>query len=163
MEVLDSLEAEGLGFREAIEVVARGLAAGVLVRHEDGIAAATSTADRRPNRILLVDDEDALRTALAELLREAGYDVVEAADGFQAMDRLREAPMPSLVLLDLLIPGPTGWDVLAWMRSMPALASLPVRVLTGMGAEIRVEGAKVLGKPLSLTELFAEVAKHCAS
>ncbi len=162
MEALAWLEAQGLGFHESIEVVNVGIHTGVLSREGGEIAATAMSTPRKKNRILVVDDEPAVRQQLAELLRDAGYDVVEAADGQEAMDRLREPPLPSLVLLDLILPGTTGWDVLAWMREVPELASLPVRILTGMGTEIRVDGEKLLAKPLDLGELLAAVSTYCS-
>ncbi|HVY45797.1 MAG TPA: response regulator [Minicystis sp.] len=163
MQVLEGLEARGLGFGDAIRVVAFALSRGLVERAgEHGADLAAPAPASKPGRILLVEDEHALRQEVAALLREEGYDVVEAEDGLQAIDLLRDPPAPALVLLDLLMPGATGWDVLAWMRTVPPLAGVPVRVLSAIGAAIRVEGARVLGKPLDLGELLAAVAEHCA-
>jgi len=70
-----------------------------------------------PQRVLIVDDDRALRVALAGLLRDAGYQVEQAADGPQALARLREAPV-DLVLLDVMLPGMNGLDVLAQARGL---------------------------------------------
>jgi CheY-like chemotaxis protein len=162
MEALAWLESQGLGFHEAIDAVNHGIRAGVLAREGGEIGAARVTAPRKKNRILVVDDEPAVRQQLAEVLRDAGYEIVEAVDGYQAMDCLREPPLPALVLLDLILPGPSGWDVLAWMRRVPELAAVPVRILTGMGDEVRVDGAMVLAKPLDLDKLMSAVSAHCS-
>ena len=135
MEALAWLESQGLGFHASIEALNGGIRAGVLAREGGEIAATAPSTPRKKNRILVVDDEPLVRQQLVEILRDAGYEIIEAADGYQAMDCLREPPLPALVLLDLILPGPTGWDVLAWMRDVPDLASLPVRILTGMGTE----------------------------
>jgi CheY-like chemotaxis protein len=161
MEAIALLEQEGLGFHEAIEALTRAIEAGTLARKDGGAIEAAPVSPRKKNCVLIVDDEPAIRTQLGELLREEGYDVLEAADGYQAMDCLREPPHPSMVLLDLILPGPSGWEVLAWMRELPALASLPVWILSGMGDEIRVDGTNVLTKPPDLDELLAAVARHC--
>lgn len=68
-------------------------------------------------RILIVDDDRALRVAMAGLLREAGYTVEQAADGPAALDALRARPV-DLVLLDVMLPGLDGIDVLAQARGL---------------------------------------------
>lgn len=73
--------------------------------------------DTGSSRILIVDDDRALRLALAGLLQDAGYLVEQASDGPQALARLRQAA-PDLVLLDVMLPGMNGLDVLARARDL---------------------------------------------
>jgi sigma-B regulation protein RsbU (phosphoserine phosphatase) len=80
-------------------------------------------------RILLVDDEADLRTVLRLTLRRAGFDVVEARDGLDALERVAEA-LPDAILLDVMMPRLDGLETLSRLRREPRTASLPVILLT---------------------------------
>src|SRR6188472_3959272 len=69
-----------------------------------------------PRRVLVVDDDGALRHAIAALLEQAGYRTVQAADGPQALGTLQQEPV-DLLLLDIGLPGISGLDVLAQLRA----------------------------------------------
>jgi CheY-like chemotaxis protein len=83
-------------------------------------------------RILVVEDEDDLRLSLGIALRVAGYEVLEAATGRQALDRLDHPPghgdLPDAVLLDLRLPDVDGWSVLDRLGERGLLPELPVIV-----------------------------------
>src|SRR5687768_15604707 len=87
-----------------------------------------SAQGRQPS-VLLVDDSSVERTALARLLRDAGFAVTEAAGGAEALDRIRAQP-PDILLLDLQMPGTDGFDVLIALHQ--ANPELPVIVLSGL-------------------------------
>jgi len=82
-------------------------------------------------KILLVDDSKFLRLATERALTRAGYTVHTAADGAQALQMAREQP-PDLILLDMLLPGMTGPDVLKALKKEAATAAIPVVVFTGL-------------------------------
>jgi DNA-binding response OmpR family regulator len=84
--------------------------------------------------VLLVEDEDGLRSVLRDLLERDGFRVVEAPDGVQALDQVDRVG-PDIVILDLNLPGLDGYTVLQRLRSRPATARLPVVVLTAKGDE----------------------------
>ena len=84
--------------------------------------------------VLLVDDEDALRKVMKDLLEREGFVVVEAADGVQALDQV-DRIAPDVIVLDLNLPGLDGYGVLSHLRSRPATQSIPVLVLTAKGDE----------------------------
>jgi type II secretory ATPase GspE/PulE/Tfp pilus assembly ATPase PilB-like protein/CheY-like chemotaxis protein len=84
--------------------------------------------------ILLVDDEDALRRVMRDLLARDGYEVVEARTGVEALDQV-DRHAPDVVVLDLNLPGLDGYSVLAELRSRPATRDIPVIVLTAKGDE----------------------------
>src|SRR5262249_9340347 len=88
----------------------RGAAA--RTRHENRIE--RSGVPRNP--ILLVEGDPALRESVADLLLERGYAVEREPTGAAALARLRQGPRPSLILLDLMMPEMTGWDLLSEMR-----------------------------------------------
>src|SRR5262245_43368027 len=84
--------------------------------------------------VLVVADSIDTRDSLAFLLRRVGgYQVSTAADGQEALDRLRAGPRPGLILLDLLMPAMDGWEFCRRLRQDPALASIPVVVVSGVG------------------------------
>jgi signal transduction histidine kinase len=77
-------------------------------------------------RLLLVEDDGELRGSLTELLHSDGYDVVEASNGVEALDRLRKIPAPDLILLDLMMPVKDGWQFRVEQKRDPAIAAIPV-------------------------------------
>ena len=87
------------------------------------------TVGREEMRILVVDDEPANREWLAEVLKPAGYTVIEAVGGREAIELARSG-RPDLILLDLMMPGVTGFDVVAALRAETATRATPIMVLT---------------------------------
>jgi CheY-like chemotaxis protein len=111
-----------------------------------------------PVPVLVVDDDEAIRCAVADLLEEAGFGVSQAQDGEQALAMLRRSPLPAVVLLDLMMPRVDGWQVVEAMRASPPLASVPVMVLTAFSARVGLPNdCRVLHKPLERDVLLAEV------
>jgi serine/threonine-protein kinase PpkA len=82
-----------------------------------------------PNRILLVDDDEAFRTVAAMALEEAGYMVVEAADAFEALELLREL-RPDVIISDLNMPLMDGQALCDRVRGEPDLAAIPFVILS---------------------------------
>jgi CheY-like chemotaxis protein len=80
--------------------------------------------------VLVVDDDPAVRAVVSETLRGAGCEVVCASDGRQALEAMQAGPLPDLVLLDLMMPRMSGWQVLDAMRRVIRLSAVPVVVLT---------------------------------
>lgn len=117
---------------------------------------------RRTPRILVVDDDPAIRRTLASELRSEGYDVSEAADGREAL-AVFEREEPDLVLTDLAMPVADGFEVVAGIRKG---GTTPVLVLSVRGADDDKIRALDLGaddyvtKPFSLPELLARVRSH---
>src|SRR5438045_8094623 len=107
-------------------------------------------------RILIVDDEANARTALAELLRDEGYAVETAADGFKALPKLEELA-PDAVVTDLKMPGLSGLELMAKVRERDPEAI--VIVMTAFGAvesavqAMRQGAADYLTKPVNVEEL----------
>ena len=112
-----------------------------------------------PPTILLVDDEDGVRTSLAELLTAQGYHVATAANGSDALGYLRKGPdKPFLILLDLEMPVLDGWQFLTLRCEDPALAEIPVVLISGQSAAPAT--AALLGlsgyiqKPIAIAKLI---------
>ena len=116
-----------------------------------------------PRPVLVVDDVDATRHGLAELLRLRGYTAHEAKNGAEGIEVLREHPDTGVVVLDLVMPGTNGF----WFREQqlrePALAHGPVIVFTGAddvpNPQLMFED--VLRKPVSVDALVAAVERCC--
>jgi DNA-binding response OmpR family regulator len=114
----------------------------------------------QPARIVVVEDEPAIRRGVADALRASGYQVAEAADGDRGLE-VASGPGVDLVLLDLLLPRRDGLAVLAELRK--ARPTVPVIILTARGTEDdRVRGLKMgaddyVVKPFSARELLARV------
>jgi CheY-like chemotaxis protein len=82
-----------------------------------------------PSKILLVDDQAFIRHIYSADLRNAGYEVVCAEDGKQALDLLSSSPV-DLVLMDAIMPGMDGYSICLKMKSTPSLKNIPVIFLT---------------------------------
>jgi CheY-like chemotaxis protein len=106
-----------------------------------------------------VDDDDQLRESIAEGLEAAGFVVIRATDGHDALGHLRHESRPALVLLDLLMPGMNGWQLCEVMHSDPALAEIPIVALTAT-ASMDPESlhladvADWIAKPFDLNEVL---------
>jgi DNA-binding response OmpR family regulator len=115
-----------------------------------------------PRSVLLVEDEDALRRVVRDLLERDGFVVYEAADGVFALDEIDRAA-PDIVVLDLNLPRLDGYGVLSHLRSRPATRDIPVIVLTAKGdedSEVRVfeyGATEYLTKPFRPRALIARL------
>lgn len=114
--------------------------------------------------VCIVDDDPDIREVLRLVLEMRGYDVIEAADGVAALSALHGAGCCT-ILLDLMMPGMSGWEFRARQRVDPELASIPVVVLSGVRDLHRQAGdlgaAAYLQKPVELERLIGEVARFC--
>lgn len=112
--------------------------------------------------ILVADDEEDVLRLVSSNLRNAGYEVVTAADGGEALRRAR-AEMPDLIVLDLMLPGLSGLEVCKALKSDPQTASIPIVMLTAKAEEIdRVVGLELgaddyVTKPFSPREFVLRV------
>ncbi len=114
---------------------------------------AAVAAGRRGVHVLLVDDEDTLRKVMRDLLERDGFDVSEARDGVEALDQADKGA-PDIIVLDLNLPGLSGYDVLQRLRAHPATAKTPVVVLTAKGDEDNEVRVFELGADDFLTKPF---------
>jgi PAS domain S-box-containing protein len=116
--------------------------------------------------ILIVDDDDDVRDTVAELLGEKGFRVCTASSGRNALE-LARSELPSLILLDMMMPDMDGWAFVAELRKNPELASLPVIVFSAHDSTAEIaaalEVAGFLKKPFELSELIATVERSAIS
>lgn len=113
--------------------------------------------------ILLVEDDLDTREALDHLLSDAGYEVISAASGKQAIEYLLADPdrPPDIVVLDLMLPLVSGWRVLELIRSDPRLADIPVVVTTGI-SDRPPEANLVLRKPIEWASFLEQIDRLTA-
>lgn len=110
-------------------------------------------------RILIVDDDAHIRQLLRQELTDAGYEVIEAMDGMKALDMAR-TEAPDLILLDIMIPHITGFDVISVLKGSPETAALPIILLSAL--EDRQRGFRLgadgyLSKPLDVPLLLETI------
>jgi DNA-binding response OmpR family regulator len=115
--------------------------------------------------VLIIDDDYAIREMLQEALEDAGYRVMGAENGAQALEVLEEgAELPRIILLDLMMPEMTGWEFRREQQLNDRLAAIPVIVLSARSnlhhESSALAVADYLPKPLHIGELLAVVARH---
>ncbi len=115
--------------------------------------------------ILIVEDDDDVRDALRFALTDEGYRVACAGDGIEALDYLRQGPRPEVILLDMMMPRMDGAQFRAAQLEDPALAAIPVVLVTADArAQQRMKGMEArayLRKPVSLDQLLDIIEKLC--
>jgi CheY-like chemotaxis protein len=108
-----------------------------------------------PGRILIIEDDEDVRDALADALRDAGLAVDVAVDGIDGLERLRAGAVPSLILLDLRMPRLCGEEFLRAMRDDEAYSHVPVITMTAAaGPTDDAEVVAHLHKPFDLRDLL---------
>ncbi len=119
-------------------------------------------------RVLLIEDEPNIIEAISFILSRDGWTVHTHSDGQTATDKVREG-RPELVILDVMLPGRSGFDILRDLRADPATADIPVLMLTARGQTKDREMADRLGvsrfmtKPFSNAEVLESVRALAAS
>jgi CheY-like chemotaxis protein len=113
--------------------------------------------------VLIVEDDESAREALAAFLEAEGYPVLEAGNGREALGRLRDDGVGA-ILLDLMMPVMDGWEFRATQLRDPALAPIPVMVVTAdasaRGRALSL-GVEYMSKPIQFPRLLAFIDRHC--
>jgi CheY-like chemotaxis protein len=121
-------------------------------------------AAARAVSVLVVDDDFDIRDLLIEILQDAGFSVVTASQGSEALTLLRTV-RPDVILLDVNMPVMNGFEFRRAQRRDPTLRVIPTVVMTAVDleqdrlAELAADGA--LGKPISLPDLLSVVERYC--
>jgi adenylate cyclase len=114
--------------------------------------------------ILLIDDEDDMRTALVEFLEDEGYSVDQAKDGRMGLEYLRSHPHPDLILLDFMMPIMGGEEFCLNLNNDSKLRSIPVALVSAASiTEEKLEAMKVVAfipKPIQISEFLDLVGKY---
>lgn len=116
--------------------------------------------------VLIVEDDPDMRESMESVLTYAGHAIAAVGDGLEALTWLSgDRPRPCVIVLDLMMPGMNGFELRARLRADPALATIPVLVLTGAGTLADRKGAElqaeILRKPIDLRDLLRAIHRHC--
>jgi DNA-binding response OmpR family regulator len=110
------------------------------------------------HRILLVEDDPDTRASIYQSLTHEGFSVLTADNGQQALDLLDRGIRPNLIIIDLMLPRVTGFDLITHLRTEPDLRMIPTVVITALPKdEVRVVADVVFHKPLMFEPLIASV------
>ena len=115
-------------------------------------------------RLLLIEDEPNIIEALSFILTRAGWTVHTHSDGTTAAARVRSGN-PEVVILDAMLPGRSGFDILRDLRADPATVAIPILMLTARGQEkdrelaLRLGATQFMTKPFANAEVVAEVGR----
>jgi CheY-like chemotaxis protein len=120
-------------------------------------------ADRRA---LVVEDDDDIRDVVSMLLTVLGFEVKEAPNGQAGLDVLRDGWIPSIIVLDLMMPVMNGWTFRAEQRKIKGAEKVPVIVLSARRPPFReadedFQAAEILPKPFELDNFLTAVSRHC--
>lgn len=110
--------------------------------------------------IMIVEDDVDIRRGIADALQFEGYQVVEAADGREALQKLRQYTRPAAIVLDLMMPGMNGWQFRDAQRDDPELADIPVIVASAQDRDDRIQADIYVTKPFSLETLFDAISRY---
>jgi CheY-like chemotaxis protein len=117
--------------------------------------------------VLVVEDDESIRNSLRLVLEDEGYTVDVAGNGREALDRLESHARPALVIVDLVMPVMSGWELCAEMARRQDLASLPVVIVSASGeadggsGPVGLETVHTLPKPILFERLLDHVARYC--
>ena len=113
--------------------------------------------------VLIVEDDADLREMMAHLLGLEGFGATSVANGREALEYLRHSDKPDVILLDLMMPVMDGWEFRREQQSDPALAHVPVVVMSALDGPrtANVQANAVLKKPLDFDRLLQLVRSYC--
>jgi DNA-binding response OmpR family regulator len=123
----------------------------VRLRQSGGIA--TGTVINVPTKILITEDEHELRQILKETMEKAGYEVVTANNGREALESVR-IESPDVVLMDVMMPEMNGFEAMRLIKEDPATAHIPVVMLTGLEDDSNISKGWRMGTSLYLKKPF---------
>lgn len=130
-------------------------------RHPEAAAPAADPGEGLGPRVLIVDDDDAIREALEDVLSDEGYRVTGASDGQRALQHLSAEGPPAAILVDLWMPVMDGWKFLDTLLGDDRFSRVPLIVLTAArdqrARELRV--AEVLTKPVQLHQVLSALER----
>ncbi|MEX2571513.1 MAG: response regulator [Gemmatimonadota bacterium] len=125
-----------------------------------------STRVAGPVTVFIAEDNPILLQGLERALTANGYHVKTAIDGQRLIELLNDSPLPDLLLLDVMMPGMTGIEVLDAVRDDPRTADLPVMLITAAadeavaGSELDARDVDLLMKPFRLNQLLARIEEN---
>ena len=113
--------------------------------------------------ILIVEDDEDVREAMVAFLEMKGYSVASAVNGKEALDYLRDTPVPDLIITDLAMPVMDGRQFRREQLKDVRLAAIPMLVITAMADRTHIDASEILLKPVDADLLLTAVSRHCGS
>lgn len=116
-------------------------------------------------KILVVDDEPDILFTVGQMLEMSGYEVIRAKDGKECIDKLNDSQSgPDLILLDIMMPDVSGWDVAAKLKENPKWKNIPIVFLTAKGDTMSIgmgglAAEDYIVKPFDIKDLVIRVKK----
>jgi DNA-binding response OmpR family regulator len=116
-------------------------------------------------KIMVVDDEPDILTTVGQMLEMSGYEVIRVTNGHECLEKLNDAnPNPDLIVLDIMMPEVSGWDVAAKIKENPEWNNIPIVFLTAKGDTMSIGmGAMAsedyIVKPFDVKDLIARIQK----
>ena len=110
---------------------------------------------------MIVDDEEDIRTSVGQIFELSGYEVTKAEDGNDCITKLEQVS-PDIVILDIMMPGMSGWDVAARIKENPQWNDIPIVFLTAKGDEMSIglgglASEEYIVKPFDILKLKEKV------
>jgi len=112
-------------------------------------------------RILVIDDDEGIREAMVSILQVMGYSVASAINGKDALDYLRNAATPDLIISDLAMPIMDGRQFRREQVKEPRLAKIPVIVVSALSDQTDIDANEIFIKPVEVEILLAAVDRYC--
>ena len=116
---------------------------------------------RERHQILVVDDDEGIREAMVSILQVMGYSVASANNGKDALDYLRNAATPDLIISDLAMPIMDGRQFRREQVKEPRLAKIPVIVVSALSDQTDIDANEIFIKPVEVEILLAAVDRYC--
>lgn len=133
--------------------------------HDAAVPAPVPAGDKK--KVLWVEDDKLIGTILAKKLVASGFDLFHAKSGEEAVESLRQI-MPDVIVLDLLLPGMNGFDILQFLKGETRFARVPILILSNLSKQSDMERARLLGArkflvkaAVSLDQIVAEIWALC--
>ncbi len=117
-----------------------------------------------PSAVLVVEDEEEIRDPLIDLIQMAGFPTLVARNGREALEILKTAPAPGMILLDLMMPEMSGTEFLAAIQEHPEFQNIPVVIMTAWlkrMTEVPARANEVLPKPIDSGRLLELIRRYC--
>jgi CheY-like chemotaxis protein len=116
-----------------------------------------------PKKVMVVDDEEDIRVSVGQVLEICGYEVIKAENGADCLQKLTQG-LPDLVLLDIMMPGMSGWDVAARIKEHDVWKKIPIVFLTAKGDDMSVgmgslASEEYIVKPFDIVKLKESIQK----
>ena len=114
-------------------------------------------------KIMVVDDEPDVRASVVQILKPSGYTILEGENGNDCMQKLKRET-PDLFILDIMMPGMSGWDVAAQIKGNEKLRNIPIIFLTAKSDEMsigmgHIAAVEYIVKPFDIIDLKRKVEK----